>query len=72
MYLALAVGGIARTLFKHLLSTPRVWAVAFLIAYCIVRTAFLTRIEAPEPRYVLECFPIVYALGAFLWTPRTG
>jgi 4-amino-4-deoxy-L-arabinose transferase-like glycosyltransferase len=72
MYLALAVGGIARALFKHLLSTPRVWAVAFLIAYCIVRTAFLTRIEAPEPRYVLECFPIVYALGAFLWTPRTG
>jgi hypothetical protein len=30
----------------------------------VMRTAFLTTIETPEPRYVLVCFPIVLALAA--------
>ena len=72
MYVALAVGGITRAFFRNVLSGPQVWAVAFLIAFCVVRTAFLTRVEAPEPRYVLECFPIVYAFGAFLWARRSN
>ena len=67
VYLALAFGGAMRMWFKHLLAEPQLWAVAILIAYLAVRTAFLTRVEAPEPRYVLECFSILYALGAFLW-----
>jgi hypothetical protein len=38
---------------------------ALLIAFVIVRTAFFAGfIETPEPRYVLECFPVVLALGA--------
>jgi hypothetical protein len=37
---------------------------AVLGLYIVVRTAFLTVQEAPEPRYVLECFPAVLALGA--------
>jgi len=33
-----------------------------------VRTVFLTTMETPEPRYVLECFPALIALaGAGLW-----
>jgi hypothetical protein len=33
--------------------------------YCVVRTLFFARfVETPEPRYVLECFPAVIALGA--------
>jgi hypothetical protein len=32
--------------------------------YILVRTAFLTTLETPEPRYVLECFPAVIAIGA--------
>lgn len=39
----------------------------FLVAYIVIRTGFLTTIETPEPRYVLECFPAVFALGAQLW-----
>jgi hypothetical protein len=39
-------------------------AVAVLVLYILVRTAFLTTMETPEPRYVLECFPAVIALGA--------
>jgi hypothetical protein len=39
-------------------------AVALLIVFIVLRTAFLTTLETPEPRYVLECFPAVIALGA--------
>jgi len=28
-----------------------------------MRSAMLTTIEAPEARYTLECFPMVFALG---------
>lgn len=38
--------------------------VAFLVLYILLRTAFLTTLETPEPRYVLECFPALIALGA--------
>jgi hypothetical protein len=37
---------------------------AVLGSYVLVRTAFLTTMETPEPRYVLECFPALIALGA--------
>jgi MYXO-CTERM domain-containing protein len=67
IYVALALTGTSRILFKHLLAAPQLWGVAILIAFCVVRTAFLTRVEAPEPRYVLECFPVIYALGAYVW-----
>jgi 4-amino-4-deoxy-L-arabinose transferase-like glycosyltransferase len=39
--------------------------VAFAILFVLVRTAFIAYfIETPEPRYVLECFPVVLALAA--------
>ena len=39
-------------------------AVALLVFYIVVRTAFLTTLETPEPRYVLECFPALIAMAA--------
>jgi hypothetical protein len=39
-------------------------AVAVLVLYTVVRTAFLATMETPEPRYVLECFPALIAFGA--------
>jgi uncharacterized membrane protein len=39
-------------------------ALTILVLYIVVRTAFLTTLETPEPRYVLECFPAIVALGA--------
>ena len=39
-------------------------SLAVLILYVVVRTAFLTTLETPEPRYVLECFPAILALAA--------
>ena len=39
---------------------------ALLMAFIVVRTVYFAAFadEAPEPRYVLECFPAVMALGA--------
>ncbi|HKW56867.1 MAG TPA: hypothetical protein VJN42_05855 [Candidatus Acidoferrum sp.] len=39
-------------------------ALALLVGYILLRTAFLTTLETPEPRYVLECFPAILALAA--------
>jgi len=39
-------------------------AVLFLAIFVVMRTAFLTTLETPEPRYVLECFPALIALAA--------
>jgi len=41
-----------------------VWLLA---CYLVIRTAFLTQIEAPEPRYVMVCFPAVLSLAALSW-----
>jgi 4-amino-4-deoxy-L-arabinose transferase-like glycosyltransferase len=71
VYVAMAIAGTARIFLEHFLSAPELWAVAVLIGFCVLRTTFITRVEAPEPRYVLECFPILYALGAFLWMRKT-
>ncbi len=37
---------------------------AVMVAYVLLRSALLTTLEAPEPRYTLECFPIVIAFAA--------
>ena len=34
-----------------------------MLLYFVLRSALLMTIEAPEARYTLECFPMVFALG---------
>ena len=34
-----------------------------LLTWIVVRTTFLTTVETPEPRYVLECYPAVFVLA---------
>jgi hypothetical protein len=51
--------------------TPQA-AVELLVAFIVVRTVFLSTVETPEPRYVLECFPALLALGALVWLPSRG
>ena len=60
LYLALAAWGAWRLWREN--SALRL-AVTFLVGYMLLRTAFLTTLETPEPRYVLECFPAVLALA---------
>ncbi len=44
------------------------WALALIVSFILVRTAFFTQVETPEPRYVLECFPALLAIAALAWT----
>ncbi len=47
--------------------------VALLIVFILVRTVYIASfIETPEPRYVLECFPAVLALGAQVFAGFRG
>jgi hypothetical protein len=52
-YLLLAAAGLCLR--------PRLWRP--MLAYMLLRSALLTTIEAPEARYTLECFPMLFALG---------
>ena len=86
IYVAMAMGGIwvawrakqTMTAAPDAEYGPNLWGFALLLAYLFVRTAFLTTIEAPEPRYVVTCYPAVLALAALAWSradstsPRTG
>jgi hypothetical protein len=45
-------------------------ALVAIAAYILVRTAFLTTVEAPEPRYVLVCFPAILAFAAIAFLKR--
>ncbi len=74
LYIALALGGIwvawhagrAISADSRPLDSPNLWGLALLLAYLFARTVFLTTVEAPEPRYVVSCYPVVLALAALL------
>jgi len=53
LYLLLAIAGVCLR--------PRFWRP--MLAYLVLRSVLLTTIEAPEARYTLECFPMLFALG---------
>jgi hypothetical protein len=40
----------------------------FVVSFVLLRSVFLSSLENPEPRYMLECFPVLLALagGAFV------
>ena len=59
-YIALALAGAWRQRGNSL-------AVA-LVLFIAIRTAFLTQSPTVEPRYVIECFPALLALGAQVWS----
>ena len=53
LYIALAVIGV--------LLRPRFWKA--MLAYILLRSALLLTVEAPETRYTIECFPMLFVLG---------
>jgi len=61
LYVALGIWGAVKLLRWSAASRL---AVVVIILFVTLRTAFLTTLETPEPRYVLECFPALIALGA--------
>jgi len=60
-YVALAIWGALRLWRRSGVVRP---AVGLLVVFIVLRTAFLTTLETPEPRYVLVCFPAIVALAA--------
>jgi hypothetical protein len=42
---------------------PRPRYLAPMLLFVLLRSAFLGTLENPEPRYTLECYPVVLALG---------
>jgi hypothetical protein len=58
LYLLLALAG--------LWLRPKYWQ--WMVAYMVMRSLLLMTIEAPEARYTLECFPMLFALGGIgIW-----
>ena len=43
-----------------------------MLAFVLLRCALLATLEAPEPRYTLECFPPLIALAAVALTRKTA
>jgi hypothetical protein len=68
VYIGVAVWGALRLWRQSSSARP---AVALLAAFILLRTAFLTTLETPEPRYVLVCFPALIAFAAQVFSrPR--
>jgi hypothetical protein len=53
LYLLLGIGG--------LFIRPKLWP--WMLAYIVLRSALLLTVEAPEARYTLECFPMLFVFG---------
>jgi len=53
VYLLLGIAGVC--------VRPRMWQ--WMLAYMVLRSMVLMTVEAPEARYTLECFPMLFVLG---------
>ena len=60
-YIGLAAAGLLRY--------PAIRYLGLLLAFAIIRSAFLGTLENPEPRYTLECYPVVILLAS-AWLSR--
>jgi 4-amino-4-deoxy-L-arabinose transferase-like glycosyltransferase len=70
-YVALALWG-ARFVIRMGRKPPLPIAFFLLVTFIVVRTAFFTYVDTPEPRYVLVCFPALLALAAQTWGTPPG
>ena len=73
LYVALAAGGIwlawhgnRGSAWGGRLQDANLWGISLVLIYFIIRTAFLTTVEAPEPRYVVSCYPGILAFIGLL------
>jgi len=55
-----------------LLRARAIFGVGLLILFLLVRSVFLGSLENPEPRYTLECYPVVIFLGSALFSGSLG
>jgi len=61
-YVALALWAVVRLALIR--RTPAVRWAGLLVCFLLLRSAFLGTLENPEPRYTLECYPVIIVLAA--------
>jgi len=61
-YVAMATAGLPRA--------HKFFGIGLFVLFLVLRSAFLGTLENPEPRYTLECYPVVIILAAALFQPR--
>lgn len=61
-YVAAALWALVRLAWVRAPSAVR-WA-GLLVCFLLLRSAFLGTLENPEPRYTLECYPVIIVLAA--------
>jgi hypothetical protein len=54
-----------------LLRARAVSGMGLLVMFLLLRSLFLGSLENPEPRYTLECYPVVIVAAAALWIDKT-
>ena len=62
VYVGLAAAGLLRR--------REFFGIGLFVLFLVVRSAFLGSLENPEPRYTLECYPVVIVLASALFHPR--
>ena len=62
LYVGAAIFGFTRRVLLH------TW---LLLLFLLLRTAFLGTLENPEPRYTLECYPVVILAAAACWQRKS-
>jgi hypothetical protein len=63
LYIAAAVAGLVK-------GRP-IACLGLLLTFILLRSAFLGTLENPEPRYTLECYPVVILLAAAWFARKT-
>ena len=63
-YIGAGLLGLARARFAP--------ALVLLVTFVILRSLFLATLENPEPRYTMECYPVVIVLAAGLFQRMAG
>jgi hypothetical protein len=61
-YVALAAAGLMRG--------REFFGIGLFVLFLLLRSAFLGSLENPEPRYTLECYPVVIVLASALFHRR--
>lgn len=70
LLLLAALVGVWRIWPRHWAVTQPVLIFVLLAGFVLARSLFFGTLENPEPRYVLECYPVVLALAGAAFVPR--
>jgi 4-amino-4-deoxy-L-arabinose transferase-like glycosyltransferase len=70
-YVALAGAGLVRGLVQGMFRRREIFGMGLFVLFLLLRSAFLGTLENPEPRYTLECYPVVIFLASALFRTRT-